>query len=496
MTASSVDSAPAAAPLRATRRAGRSRAARWVPPACAGLAAAVYALIPLLNYRRLFSTSWDNAIFEQAVRGYAGLGAPTVDVKAPGYNFLGDHFSPILAVLSPAYVLAPHAQTLLVAQALLIAVSVLPLGRAAIDRLGAAAGSAITLAYTLGFGFASAAAVDFHEMAFAVPLLAFAGVAWLDDRPVQVAAWSLPLLLVKEDLGITVAVIGIVLLLGRGRAAPHRARVGMLLLVTGVAAALLVVLVVIPAVNATNPATAGSEAGAGYSHFTDGFGWSQLSDGLDVKAHTLLLTFGITAFLALRSPWVLLTLPTLAWRLASDNPYYWGTEWHYSLLLMPVLFVATIDGLQRLRHDLERVRRPRTVRWVARAPGVVAGVVLVVALSVATTTSVGGLTGPDAWRSNPRAPAAASALAGIPDDAVLVSDRALLSQVAGRPRAYWIGTSDGVLPDFVLLDLLSYGPTPIDGVGLVAARYPQASYSVVFAEAGYVVLRRDDLLGW
>nr|WP_280921411.1 DUF2079 domain-containing protein [Streptomyces novaecaesareae] len=48
-------------------------------------------------------------------------------------------------------------------------------------------------------------------MAFAVPLLAFSLTALGDGRPRAAAYWALPLLLVKEDLGLTVAVIGLLI---------------------------------------------------------------------------------------------------------------------------------------------------------------------------------------------------------------------------------------------------------------------------------------------
>ena len=74
--------------------------------------------------------------------------------------------------------------------------------------------------YGLSFGIASAVGFDFHEIAFAVPLLAFClsalgqgrlGQGALGQgRLGQAAAWALPLVLVKEDLGVTaVAVIGL-----------------------------------------------------------------------------------------------------------------------------------------------------------------------------------------------------------------------------------------------------------------------------------------------
>ena len=52
---------------------------------------------------------------------------------------------------------------------------------------------------------------DFHEIALAVPLLAFSVSALVRRRPGAAIAWALPLVFVKEDQGFTVAAIGVVL---------------------------------------------------------------------------------------------------------------------------------------------------------------------------------------------------------------------------------------------------------------------------------------------
>ncbi len=57
----------------------------------------------------------------------------------------------------------------------------------------------------------------------------------------------------------------------------------------------------------------------------------------------------MTGLLALRSPVVLLVLPTLAWRFAGSVPFYWGHEYHYSAILMPILFFALVDGVRSAR---------------------------------------------------------------------------------------------------------------------------------------------------
>ena len=288
-----------------------------------------------MRFARFEPTSYDNAIFEQAIRGYAHLQAPIVPIKGPGFNLLGDHFSPIIALAAPVYRLFPEAQTLMVVQAVLIASRCTSSTSLGLRRLGWWAGGGIALAYGLSFGLQSAVASNFHEVAFGAPLLALAGAAYVERRYGHVVAWSLPLLLVKEDLGLTVALIGLVLWLAGER------RRGLWLAIAGGVGFLLVLLVIIPAFNPDGAyaytGTVGGDRGL----------LATVLDDSGRKLLTVVMTFAVGGLAALASPWALLVLPTFAWRFAGDNPYYWGTDFHYSILLMVIVAVAAIDAMAR-----------------------------------------------------------------------------------------------------------------------------------------------------
>ena len=85
---------------RRPRRAGP--AGRHDPYLLAVALFAAYTALSLARFRHLATRSWDLGIFEQAVRAYAHLQAPVVDLKGPGTNVLGDHFSPVTALLAPS----------------------------------------------------------------------------------------------------------------------------------------------------------------------------------------------------------------------------------------------------------------------------------------------------------------------------------------------------------------------------------------------------------
>src|SRR5215213_272353 len=139
-----------------------SRGQRLLAGLIAVAVGTAYGVLTLTRYRRFTISSWDHAIFEQAVKGYARPGAPIVDIKAPGFNILGDHFSPIDALIAPVYRMFPSAQTIVLAQVVLIAISVAVIALVAMRHLGTAIGAVIGVAYGLSFGLQSGVEAEFH----------------------------------------------------------------------------------------------------------------------------------------------------------------------------------------------------------------------------------------------------------------------------------------------------------------------------------------------
>src|SRR5215472_6979419 len=233
-----------------------------------------YDTISVVNYLRLNPGTWDLGIFTEDVKQLAHLHAAVVSIRGAGFNLLGDHFQPIVGLLAPVFRVFPTPETLLVAQALLTAASVIPVCRAAQELLGTWASRGIGLAYGFSWGLQQMVSFDFHEIAFAVPLLAFSLSALVRRRLRPAIFWALPLVFVKEDQGFTVAAIGLVIAgMGlavlrarrRGAPAPVRGwdagpeqepavwiRAGVLLAVWGLAWSVLAIAVIVPHFNAAH----------------------------------------------------------------------------------------------------------------------------------------------------------------------------------------------------------------------------------------------------
>lgn len=419
----------------------------------------LYAVISILSWRRLTVNSWDNAIFEQAIKAYAHFEAPIVHIKGGEYNILGDHFSPIYAVIAPFYRIFPYAQTLLIAQAVLIGIGIFVIARLAISQLGEVMGIAVSLLAGVAFGYGSAAVVDFHEVAFAVPFLALAGAAFIEGRFTATVWWSVPLLFVKEDMGVTVAAIGLAIFMAGQR------KLGAIVGAGGLLATVLTIYVIIPAFNTSG----------GYDYTGNLGGNGSIPETIltqpDVKLVTLLVTFGITGFAALLSPWAVVAAPTFIWRFAGDVEYYWGTTWHYSMVLMPVVFVAMIDALSRRRW----------MQWPAVAVG-----------AAFTGYSLAGgpllaLLDNDTWEPSPRAAALKEAIGLIPENAKVETDIGTLKfTVSDHDEVYWTGTIGNVIPDYILLDRNVTTQDPLE----LGARHG-VQYVVIFDDQGYVVAQRQ-----
>ena len=433
-----------------------------------GLAFITYSVFSWLQWHSYTIRSWDLGIFTQLAKDYANFRPPIVNLKGDGYNLLGDHFHPILVLLAPFYRLFPSAYTLLVIQNILLALSVIVVCNFAIKRLETITGMCLGLGYALSWGLQSAVDSQFHEIAFAVPLLALALVALLEERWRSVWLWAALLVFVKEDLGLTVFVIGLVM------AWRARSSAGLWLSVWGVGWFVLTTKVILPSMNPGDQWAYQSQLNIR----------GLLSDPGSLlqqdKVATVFLLLAITAGLCLFSPLTLVVLPTLAWRFLSDLPVYWGQEWQYSAVLMPVVFCAAIDALSR-RKVLNSVRLRRLAGTA----------VLLIALVLTSQYAFGKLSDPS--KNFPLTTAASSqnALAAVPDGVTVETDISLMSYLVDRTEVYWIGNKNPA-PDFVLMDV-SGRPrvSPTTTAAGAEQRFPGTRFITVFADGHYQVAKRQ-----
>jgi uncharacterized membrane protein len=503
--------------------------------AIASLTFGAYAAISLFRLLQLHPTSWDLGIFTEYVKQYANLHAPIVDIRMAGFNLLGDHFSPAVAVLAPFFRVFPSPAMLLVAQALLAAASVFAVGQAAREKLGVGPGRVIAIAYGFSWGLQQLIQFDFHELALAVLLLAFSLSALARGRVRAAVWWALPLVFVKEDQGFTVAAIGVYLIVSglraagpapdvgvsggqkgladRGRADVfndpggwRRTAAGQFLLVWGSVWSYLAIGVIIPHFNPAHHYYYWNDGGI----FAPG-GNLSVTGVLDQLAHawpdkllTVVMLLLPTAFTAVGSPLILIALPSLLLRFMSTNSAFWGTYWHYNATLMPILFIAAIDALARIEASARaqdglaglaewasgRHGPRRAVLAGARRYG--AAMMLAVTLPLAFQFPLNNLWNAGTYRISPNVASADAAMAKVPDGATVLTTLDLLAPLAARTDTFWIGNGGNPVTEYIVFDGSDsdYNPAISDVPAFVDRLYPPNTYTVIFHSGDVYVFRR------
>jgi len=250
--------------------------------------------------------------------------------------------------------------------------------------------------------------------------------------------WAAPLVLVKEDLGLTVAVLGL-LVAWRGRRL-----LGSLTTLGGGLASMLAVLAIIPAVNPLGHNVKSSKFGTSLVH--------QVTTLLapDIKILTLVFLLAPTVFLALRSPILILAVPTLFWRFLATDTAYWGVGYHYSLILMPIVFAAFVDVLRR---------RPPGLPWI------LIGSALITAYLIPQNGFAPAFTA-GLWRTDAGTASTRQLLAQIPNDVTVAASNRLAPQLTSRDQVTLIGRTPLAVsqPQYIVSETAGVGfPLGDDG---------------------------------
>ena len=520
--------------------------------------------------------SWDLAIFSELAKAYAHFQTPIVPVKGDGYNLLGDHFHPILILLGPIWRLFPTPLSLLITQDLLLAFSAWPLTRLASRLTNQWVAGGLGLVYVLSWGMQGAVAAQFHEIAFAMPLLAYASVAFVERRWGAVTAWSVPLVLVKEDMGLTVLMIGVAVILTSAVPAWYRSctvirpgergadglnaaagnaptdeatrnrhrglRLGVGMIVGGIATFLFSILVFLPAFNINGV----------WDYGLSSQDKPTSPDALAQKVKVVVMLILTSGIIGVTSPWMLVVLPTLAWRFLGSVEFYWVWDnWHYNATLMPIALGALLDVVARRRaHGSYVADRP------VREVGVDGREVMdssaetsedestadesdvevphrhptafptwltvpmrhrfVVATSILTAVATGVLTAPylPLWQATNknfdplaaeakqsdeakrtethRVAVAHEAIATIPEGATVVTDLSLLAYLVPRAEVSWVGTS-GPDKEYIVMTPTSANQWGTTNAATWGEQHSKqgATYTVIFNKDNYQIAKRN-----
>ena len=236
----------------------------------------------------------------------------------------------------------------------------------------------------------------------------------------------------------------------------------------------------------------------------------------NTKMATLGLLLITGAVLWVGSPLALVALPTIAWRLLSTMESYWASTWHYSLVLMPVVFCALLDTVLRMRYGAVPAREPAELSEASEAPVEPSGrrriqvrnlpvwVLPTVALFLAVSPIfVAGSTQPLASLANSQFTDSSltssdqmklKAVQQVPEGVTVASDLSILTQLIPGRTVYWIGHTGEPAPEYVVIDRRnnSWGGNPPANVAQYAADRYGHSYAKHASVGSIDIVRRVD----
>ena len=195
-----------------------------------------------------------------------------------------------------------------------------------------------------------------------------------------------------------------------------------------------------------------------------------------------------TAFIALRSPLVLAAVPGLALRFIGTDSSYWGASWQYNATAMPIVFIAAIDAMARIRAA-RAVREPRPLAAAIERHGPAA--MLAICAAVVFGFPLSDLWNPQTYGIDRHVAAANAAMARVPDGATAETDLDLLAPLAARADTFWLGTSRDPATQYIVFDTAStdWQPPPANVLAFAENLNHGVRYQRIYADGGVYVFR-------
>jgi len=438
-----------------------------------GFFGVAYGLYGLFRHWNFGSGAFDLGIFDQVVWHLSRFEPPASSIRGFS-NFLGDHFFPVVTLFAPFYWIKPGPVTLIVVQALASAASIVPVYLFARSRIPSGPALGMAVAYGCFWGIQRAIAFDVHETAFSPLVIAIAILAM--DRRQWGLFWIavVAMLFVKEDHIPLVGGFGVLLVMQGER------RRGIIAIAGSVAAMVAVVGVIIPAFN-----DIGSyEYTSSYiGVLTDPWRIPLSLVSPPIKMETAFLWFAPFAFLSLASPLALLVVPFALIRFLSDSPNHWGTVFHYSAPLAPIVAMSAADGLARIARHL---REPAAHRFIAWATAVC----VLGAAILPGRQPLWRVFAPAHYRATESAQLGRDLLTMIPAEASVVAQAAIVPHLSSRDRIYVL---DDRAPDAdYVVACASLSPWPaaaFDELRRLLESRKAGGYEVIVERQGWTLLR-------
>jgi uncharacterized membrane protein len=461
----------------------------------AGVAAfaAGFGTLALLRHRAFESGRFDLGNMVQAVWSTAeGRPLEVTNLQGEQMSRLASHADLLLAAFAPLWIVWPSPSLLLVVQAIAVALGAVPVFWLARKHLRSPhAGVAFAVGYLLYPPVQWLTLDDFHAVALACPLL-LAAFWYLDeDRLGAFAAFAVPAVLAKEEIGLVVAAMGLWYAISR-----RRLWAGSTIAALGTAWSVVAIAVLIPAAGdgesdfyGRYEDVGGSPAGVLETAVTDpGRILSAAFDGRGV-AYLADLLLPLAGFWLLAPAALLVAVPELAVNLLSSTRTQTSVHFHYTAGVVPGLVAASVLGAGRLAR--KRPSLTRVLGAVAVACALIANYRLG-AIPFWRHVPGGETLRADTYDRTQHDRVAARALRVIPDHEAVSATNTLGAHLSERRRvlsfplvegARWLAV-DTRRPS--LADRLD----PPEAHARIGAARRNRSWRVVFEEDGILILTR------
>ncbi len=173
------------------------------------LLSVLYSLLSILRHDHFQSGGFDLGLFDQTVWQYSRFLYPYNTIK--DRFILGDHFTPILTLLSPLYWLWSNVRLLLIFQAFWISFSTFAIFKIAkLKKMSSFTAFAVSFSYSIFYGIQQAVFFDFHPVVIGVGLLSWLAYFWLADKKKLFYATLVLLFLTQENMGIGLACLSLI----------------------------------------------------------------------------------------------------------------------------------------------------------------------------------------------------------------------------------------------------------------------------------------------
>lgn len=265
-------------------------------------------------------------------------------------NLLGDHFGPILVLITPLYRIYPSPVSLLLMQALFVSLASIPIYLVALNLLkNKLLGFLIALSYLTSVGVIAAVNFDFHLATISVLPLSLIVYFWYFKR------WKLywltlaVSLLFKEDVPIFIFGLGLFQLLRRQKL------LGISAIIFSATSFIFIKFFLMPLLwkgaeqsylsTSILPLTSPIELIYLFI-IRPGIFLDQIFNS-QVKLGTFFALYKDFAFMPILSPFSWLTVfPYLYLRFTSNYTQLWGTQFHHNVNLEPFLAFSAIFGIK------------------------------------------------------------------------------------------------------------------------------------------------------